>query len=85
MHFYFADSVTDLVCRKNKEILVLVYSIPSIYKIQIFNNVNRQILREKKQSDMNLTKMFQVWIGDKKQTKAILQKLLNVLPINCQI
>ena len=48
MPFYFAHSVTDLICRKNKEILVLVYSIPPIYKIQTFNNVNRQTLREKK-------------------------------------
>ena len=85
MPSYFAHSVTDLVCRKNKEILVLVYSIPSIYKIQTFTNVNRQKLREKKQSHMNVTKIFQVWIGDKKQTKVILQKLYNVLPINCQI
>ena len=75
MPFYFAHSVTDLVCRKNKKTLVLVYSTPSIYKIQTFSNVNRQTLREKKQSDMNVTKIFQVWIGDKKQTKAILQKL----------
>ena len=75
MIFYFAHSVTDLVCRENKEILVLVYSIPSIYKIQTFNNVNGQILNEKKQSDMNVTKILQEWTGDKKQMKAILQKL----------
>ena len=54
MRFYFAllppspllHSVTDLVWRKNKEILVIVYSIPSFYKIQTFNNANRQILGE---------------------------------------
>ena len=50
MPFYFTHSVTDLVCRKNKEILVLAYLIPSIYKIQTFNNVNRQTLREKTKS-----------------------------------
>ena len=75
MLFYFTHSVTDLVCRENKEILVLVYSIPSIYKIQTFNNVNGQILNEKKQSDMNVTKILQESTGDKKQMKAILQKL----------
>ena len=75
MLFYFTHSVTDLVCRENKKILVLVYSIPSIYKIQTFNNVNGQILNEKKQSDMNVTKILQEWTGDKKQMKAILQKL----------
>ena len=31
-------SVIDLVWRKNKEILVIVYSIPSIYKIQTLFN-----------------------------------------------
>ena len=75
MAFYFGHSVTDLVCRKNKEIFVLVYSIPSICEIQTLNNENRQTLTEKKKSDMNVTKIFQVWIGDKKQTKVILQKL----------
>ena len=46
-HTPLIHSVTDLVWRKNKEILVTVYSIPSICKIQTFNNVNRQILKEK--------------------------------------
>ena len=62
MPFYFPHSVTDLVCRKTKEILVFVYSIPSIYKIQTFNNVNRRILRKRKQSDINVIKIFQVWM-----------------------
>ena len=43
-------SVTDLIWWKNKEILVILLSILSAYKIQTLSNANRQILR-KKQSE----------------------------------
>ena len=70
-------SVTDLIWWKNKEILVILLSILSVYKIQTFNNANWQILR-KKQSDTNATIIFQTdWEqkGNKSNTTKIVKRL----------
>ena len=57
-------SVPDLIWWDNKEILVILCSIPSAYKIQTFNNANQQILREK-QSDIDVTIIFLADWGQK--------------------
>ena len=67
MPFYCATpsphSVTDLTRWKSKEMLVILRSINSVYKMQTFNNANLQTLK------------YSNWIGNKKQINLILQKL----------